>query len=217
VKDQRQAGVTMVELMVVVVLIGVFSAASAPKVQQWFATQRLREATRSLADLVSLARTEAIRNRENYLVFFGQDAGGNPLPADGTGAPYAAAAIEDSNQNGQIDAGETVIGVPGVNGVAWGAGAAAAAAPDDSGLVANYVGGFTFRDDQTPANAAQWVVFGPDGLPIPFSVAPYSERTFGNGGGAVYLNNGTRDYAMVVSVLGAVRVNGWDGSQAAWR
>jgi hypothetical protein len=38
----------------------------------------------------------------------------------------------------------------------------------------------------------------------------------GDGGGAVYLTNGQRDYAVVLSPLGAVRVHAWNVGAGAW-
>ena len=50
-----------------------------------------------------------------------------------------------------------------------------------------------------------------------FSTGPYQEGAIGTGAGAVYLTNGARDYAIVLSPLGGVRVSAWDGSLNQWR
>jgi hypothetical protein len=60
-------------------------------------------------------------------------------------------------------------------------------------------------------------VFRPDGIPRGYSTGPYAEGAIGTGGGAVYLTNGIRDYAIVLSPLGGVQVDAWDVGSGAWR
>ena len=38
----------------------------------------------------------------------------------------------------------------------------------------------------------------------------------GSGGGAVYLSDGNRDLAVVLTPLGGSRVHAWDAAQAVW-
>jgi hypothetical protein len=127
------------------------------------------------------------------------DDGTGPLPAP----------------NGQVDVGEQSVPVRAEPGVNWGVTFATGAAPGDTGLAANFVTGLTF---QTPGlAAARWIVFRPDGVPRGYSTGPYTEGAIGTGGGAVYLTNGHRDYAIVLTPLGGVQVNLWVQSRGQWR
>ena len=62
-----------------------------------------------------------------------------------------------------------------------------------------------------PGRAASWVMFASDGLPHRFTenAAPRRPATtlgpIGEAGGAIYVTNGKRDYAVVLSPLGTVR------------
>ena len=38
----------------------------------------------------------------------------------------------------------------------------------------------------------------------------------GTGGGAIYVTNGTRDYAITLSALGQSRVHAWDAGAGQW-
>jgi hypothetical protein len=61
------------------------------------------------------------------------------------------------------------------------------------------------------------VLFRPDGIPVSFT---FSGGTCGqiagtgSGGGALYITNGERDYAVVLSPLGSARVHLW--AAGAW-
>ena len=209
-------GFSVLELMVVLVIAAVLSAAAVPRIQQWAANQRLKQATRSLADLMRVAQAEAVRTGGNFLVLFGTDATGAPLPAGSAGVPYAAVAVQDANADGLIGAGERLIPIEAANGVFWGITTAGVAHPDDSSpRAAAFATGATFQD--ALGGAASWLAFRPDGLPVSFSTGPYQEGGVGSGAGAIYLTNGARDYAIVLSPLGGVRISAWDASQNQWR
>ena len=59
----------------------------------------------------------------------------------------------------------------------------------------------------------RFVVFTPQGLPVSATAACATGGP-GSGAGAVYLTNGNRDIAIVLTPLGTVRVHAWTG--AAW-
>ncbi len=215
-RQGRSQGFSVLELMVVLAIAAVLSAAAVPRIQQWAANQRLKQATRSLADLMRVAQAEAVRTGNNFLVLLGTDATGAPLPANGAGTPYPAVAVEEDNADGLIGPGERVIPIEPANGIFWGITAAGVGHPDDSSpRAAAFATGTTFQD--ALGGAANWFVFRPDGLPVAFSTGPYQEGAIGTGAGAVYLTNGARDYAIVLSPLGGVRVSAWDGSLNQWR
>ncbi len=214
-------GFSLIEMMIVVAIVGISSALAVPAFRTYFIDQRVKQAARSVADILSLARTEAIRTGRSHIVYFSQDPSGAPLQ-DVAGNVVPVLLVQDDDgtgplpaPNGVVDAGERRMPVPAEPGVNWGATFAAAAAPSDTGLVANYLTGQTF---QTPGlAAATWVVFRPDGVPRGYSTGPYTEGEIGTGGGGIYLTNGRRDYAIVLTPLGGVQVNLWDRSTGLWR
>jgi prepilin-type N-terminal cleavage/methylation domain-containing protein len=214
-------GFTLIEMMVAVAIVGIISALGVPAFRTYFDDQRLKQAARSVADVLSLARTEAIRTGRSHIVYFNQDPTGAAL-LDGAGRVVPVMAVQDDDgtgplpaPNGQVDAGERRIPVSAQQGVNWGVTFATGAAPGDTGLAANFTTGQTFR---TPGlAAARWVVFRPDGLPRSYSTAPYTEGSVGTGGGGVYLTNGRRDYAIVLTPLGGVQVNAWNRATGQWR
>ncbi len=218
---RRAVGFSLTEVMVVVAIIGIISALAVPNLSSWVAGLRVKDAARSIAGLLEIARTEAGRTGDNHLVFFGMDAQGNPLPAVNPADPavrYAGVAVRDSNQNGQIDGGEVVAGVPPVTDVFWGISSAAVPAPSDPDSLGSFAPGFPGFTFQNAGGApAQWIAFHPDGVPVAFSAVPYSEAAIGSAGGAVYVNSPGRDYAAVLRPLGGVRVHAWDSAQGQWR
>lgn len=220
-RSVRSRGFTLIEMMIAVAIIGVMSALAVPAFQSFFDDQRVKQAARSVADVLSFARNEAIRTGRNHIVYIQQDpTGALLLDARGVAAPVMLVQDDDGAgplpaPNGQLDAGERRIPVSAQAGVNWGVTFATVAAPGDTGLVANFTTGRTFR---TPAGAAaRWVVFRPDGLPRAYSTGPYTEGVVGTGGGGVYLTNGRRDYAILLSPLGGVQVSLWNRSLGQWR
>ncbi len=217
----RTQGFSLVEIMVVVAIIGAMTAVTVPGFSTYFANQRVKQAARSVADVLSLARTEAIRTGRNHVVYFQQDPTGAAL-VDGAGTSVPAQVVQDDDgtgplpaPNGQVDVGERRFDVRAEPGVSWGRTFATGAAPGDTGLTANFGTGRTFKTKS--GAAANWIVFRPDGVPRGYSTGPYAEGDIGSGGGAVYLTNGRRDYAIVLTPLGGVEVNLWDPSLGQWR
>jgi type II secretory pathway pseudopilin PulG len=210
----------MIELMVVVAIIGITMALAIPNVMQWFADQRLKAAARSVADAFSLARTEAIRTDHVFLVFFQEERPGVPL-VDGNGTPIPVEILDDgrqgsAGQNCQIDAGEPVRFIPAEAGVSWGASFAGSnRAPEDPVPDGTPVGGGISLLDPTGASVT-WVAFLPSGVPVG-ATAGCNLGTTGSGSGAIYVSNGVRDFAVVLSPLGAVRVHAFDRNANNWR
>ena len=95
---------------------------------------------------------------------------------------------------------------------AWGVADATVKVPNDSG--AGVIGsGSTFTDPNN--NAANWVMFRPEGIPVSFTPG-CALGGIGSGVGGAYVTNGKRDYAMVLSPLGGIRVHGWNGAGDGW-
>ena len=76
-----------------------------------------------------------------------------------------------------------------------------------------------FSDPEVPATARVWVLFRPDGIPVAFKGNLLNCDTIGetgSGGGAIYVTDGNRDFAAVMSPLGGVRLHAWDERNTQW-
>jgi type II secretory pathway pseudopilin PulG len=219
----------MIEIVVAVAIVGLMAALATPAMRQVLANQRLKSAARSMADAFQLARAEAIRSGNAHIVFLSAAAGGNPAATDPGGTSLNASSIgpdprggtwpalilddgEPGTWNCRIDGGDPSRGVAPEAGVSWGVAASAGVrAPGDENAVDPGEGAtFEYR-----GNPVTWVMFRGDGIPITFDAA-CNRGTLGSGGGAVYLTNGRRDYAVVLSPLGAVRVHAFEAGAGAW-
>lgn len=214
-----RSGFTLVEMMIVLAVIGILSGLGSPMLGNFFRDLRLKAAARDTADAFRLARVEAIRTGTPHLVIFsagpdGTDPAGTVLPDDPkTGAPVPIVIVRDDNGNCLMEPAEPQQVVYAKDDVAWGDSVAAGTiAPGDDGAIDHSLG----SSFETPAGAAaNWVRFGPDGVPAGFDAA-CTPGGIGSGVGAIYLTNGRRDYAVVLSALGAVRIHNWNGMTNAW-
>ena len=204
---------TLIELMTVVVLIGVIIGLAVPSFVGWREDQRVKAVARAVADAFLIARSEAIRTGNHHIVVLQQVLGATQpivVADDGT----------EATANCLVDAGETRHFVRAEPGVSWGTSSTQSggtAAPGDPGLaVANVPNGSSFTNATlNPANAATWVRFPADGLPrlfTPNAGTCQAVSQAGQGGGAIYVSSGRRDYAVVLAPLGTVRVHRWTGS-----
>jgi len=221
-----KAGFTLVEVMIVVVLIGILSALGSPIVSGFFLNIRAKAAARSVADAFRLARTEAIRSGAPHIVFFSAAAAGDPPATDPagtalgadptTGGPFPIFTLRDDAagaSNCRIDAGEIRSPVAAQKDIAWGSAVSGGVAVTDDAGSADHSSGSSF---QTAAGAPiTWVMFLGNGLPVGFDAACNVDPV-GTAGGAIYVTNGQRDYAIVLSALGAVRVHAFDKGANQW-
>ena len=112
------------------------------------------------------------------------------------------------NQNCQIDAGEVSSLIPSNLGVAGGIMAGVTQMPEDLGAGAPATGStFTEPDGAT---AASWVLFRPEGTVHSFD-ALCVEGALGSGGGGIYINNGLKQFGILLRPLGGTRVRLWEG------
>ena len=219
----RNSGLTLLEVVVAVAIVGILGTVTTLSFSQWQENQLLQTTSRQVADAFAVARMEAIRTGNIHIVYLatgvGTDVAGNPL-LDSTGQPVPLLILDDGElgspgQNCIIDAGEpTGTPIPLVNGLGWGFTVSGGAkAPFDDTAPGNATG----SSFATPAgNPHNGVAFGPDGVPIAFDLA-CTLGMFGTGNGGVYITNGERDYAVVLLPLGSVRMHGWDGAAGAWK
>jgi prepilin-type N-terminal cleavage/methylation domain-containing protein len=213
---RRRLGFTLIELIIAVAIGAVLIVLASVQFEEWREVEAARQATRSVEGAFSYARGEAIRTGNNHLVFFQQDAAGNPL-TDGSGNSVPILVLDDgrpgsANQNCAIDAGETIQPVRIERGVGFGVTQATAAAAIDEGT-GPYATGSSFVD--SASNPATWVMFRSDGQPRAVNAA-CTVGALGTGGGAIYMSNAQRDVAVVLTPLGAARAQTWNGSSATW-
>ena len=216
VNRRDRDGFTLIEMMVAVAIAAALVAMAIPGMASWTANQRAKAAIRTIANLLSHARSEAIRTGNNHIVFVQTDAQGNPL-IDAGGVAVPGLVVNDDqpggpNQNCVIDAGESVGRLPPEVGVAWGVANASARVATDFGAGAIGTGSSFTEPDNDPAT---WVLFRPDGVPVSFTPA-CTLGGIGSGAGAFYITNGQRDYAAVLTPLGGVRVHAWNEGAGQW-
>jgi prepilin-type N-terminal cleavage/methylation domain-containing protein len=219
VKRRNQAGLTLIELVVVLAVISALIATATLGISGWAQNQRLKTSARAVSDAFMLGRAEAIRSGNSHLVVFGLGELNNT---------YADIVIVNDDRPDLADcsiaSSEIVHRVNLEKGVSWGTTASLAGttvAPDDQGLaVGNTQYGSSFTtaalDPNTPAS---WVIFQPDGVPLLFSTNGSDCTQIGlrgEGGGAIYVTNGRRDYVIVLTPLGTSRVLGWNPSSNNW-
>ncbi len=219
--EKTQQGVTIIELMIIIAIIGVVTAVAVPAFSSMQQDQQLKSAVREIANTMMVARAQSIRSGNNVFVVF-QGASGAAAPGQ-LSSDNAIDLVNDgvaASADCTIGAGEVQYTVPAQNGLTWGTTpglAGSSVVATDTGLApSNSRNGSTFSDatvTSTTSSAskfASWVVFQPDGIPRLMTPAACSSLgASGQGGGGIYLTNSRRDYAVVLSALGTVRVHHW--------
>lgn len=70
-KSNHQSGVTVIELLTVIVIVGIAAALAVPSFNDYFEKSRLRGAVDTVSALVAAARAEAVRQDRQVVVAFG--------------------------------------------------------------------------------------------------------------------------------------------------
>ena len=119
-----------------------------------------------------------------------------------------------------------------LSGISWGRVQASSLVPNSNGsLVGDPFAGTAVEgssaESNSPANfrhpvdalaVQSWVLLAPDGTPRAIdSAGAMTIAQVGSGDGAIYLNDGERDHAVVMSALGSLRSYRWDRTDATWK
>jgi prepilin-type N-terminal cleavage/methylation domain-containing protein len=81
----NRKGVTLVELIVVMVIIAIGAVLTAPNIGGWLPIYRLRSATRDVTSMMRLAQMKAVSNNTQYQVVFNTGSGTYVLKYRDTG------------------------------------------------------------------------------------------------------------------------------------
>ncbi|MGI9540001.1 MAG: pilus assembly FimT family protein [Miltoncostaeaceae bacterium] len=207
--ERRQQGFTLTEMGIVVGLVGVLTAIAVSALTALFENQRLTNSAITVSNAVSQARGDAIRTGNVHLVFFRVDETGTPL-VDGSGNPVDVLIVDDgrlgtAGQNCSFDAGEDVVGFDLEDRVSFAVSDATSTVATDSGS-STISNGSSLEDGAT--GAASWLMFRAEGPAYGFK-SDCNIGAVGSGGGGIYLTNGDRDVALVITPLGTTRLHRW--------
>jgi prepilin-type N-terminal cleavage/methylation domain-containing protein len=217
---RARGGFTIIEVMIVVAIVGIFAAFAVPSWQRYQRNLQVRAAARSVANAFAIARSRAITSGNRHIVAFAVDPG-NPNDACGNaitdvkGGPAPLVVFDDGDSAAAdccFDAAEIVVSERAQPGVSWGVTLAGGPTPSDIGG-GDYKTGSSFTEPD--GSDAAWVAFGPDGIPTAFNAACNFGGT-GTGAGAIYITNGDRDYGVVLNALGTSTVERYDPAAAQW-
>ncbi len=221
-QQKTASGMTLLEIAVVLAIVSALLGISYSSMSAWQQNERTSAFVRSVADLYRFAATEAIRKESVQIVFLAAGGAGDTvgtalLDANGSAVPVLLlddGPLGSAGQNCRIDAGEEIHGLTAPTEVNWGfASSAGAKAPGDGTAIASTTG----SSFAMPSGAAStWVAFMPDGRPLGFSAA-CNMGQLGSGNGGVYLTNGQRDFGIVLTPLGGVRIHNWNSGAGQWQ
>jgi len=109
----RKEGFTLIEMMVIISIIGLIMAIGTPPIIKFLRHYQSKDAAQIVSGVLYQARSRAIHEKNNYVVFFDlanstmlildDDGGGNGNPDDPQFNPV-------NRGNGRIDAGERTFG-----------------------------------------------------------------------------------------------------------
>lgn len=232
-----QAGMTLIELAVVLAIISIVIGGAAFSLRDWSTSLRARDGARDMADILQLGRAESIRTGTPHVAFFAFDTLGAPLMGEDGVTQVWAVLISDDDGDLLIDAGELRYTVPlppaGAN-LTFGRAAGRTLIPRNvgarmgdpfwntgvEGTAEETNSPANFRHPNDPNDVQNWVVFAPDGTPRsarPDGMGGTVLGAIGSGDGAIYVTNGDREYAVVIAPLGGIRMFQWDANGAQWR
>ena len=96
----NQRGVTLIELIIVMVIIAIGAVLTTPNISGWLTNYRLRSATRDVASITRLAHLKAVSNNTSYQVVFDTAHDSYILQYQDTGGAWIAAGISQTLPTG---------------------------------------------------------------------------------------------------------------------
>lgn len=209
--------------MVTIAVVGVIIGISVPRMTAWRTKLDARSTARATADVLNLARSQAIRTGTPHVVYLRIPALGTTDPnttdlVNAAGTDVDIVTLRDVNGNCLIDAGEPQTFLTLGGNVSFGLTNATVKVPTDASTAA-LSSGTTFANPEATASAVRWLMFRPDGIPVTFSGDPTGCDTVGatgSGAGGIYLTNGVDDFAPVLTALGGVRLHSYNRNTNGW-
>jgi len=96
----NQRGVTLIELIIVMVIIAIGATLTAPNIGGWLPYYRLKSATRDVASIMRLAQLKAVSNNTSYQVVFDTAHDSYILQYQDTGGAWVADGISQTLPTG---------------------------------------------------------------------------------------------------------------------
>lgn len=107
---RAQPGFTLLELMVVLAIAGVLFAVGIPAMGDFIRNSRITSAANDVMGALHFTRSEAIKRRQPVTLCTSASAATDPNPTCANSAILTGwIAFVDTNQSGQVDAGEVVL------------------------------------------------------------------------------------------------------------
>jgi type IV fimbrial biogenesis protein FimT len=106
---QRERGFNLIEMLVTLMVIGIVVAAGAPSMADFINDMRLTASTNDLLSFFNYARSEAAKRGARVTICISSDQA--TCSTTGTDWATGAVAFVDTNANGQVNVGETVLRV----------------------------------------------------------------------------------------------------------
>jgi prepilin-type N-terminal cleavage/methylation domain-containing protein len=96
----NQRGVTLIELIIVMVIIAIGAVLTTPNISGWLPNYRLRSATRDVASIMRFAQLKAVSNNTSYQVVFDTAHDSYILQYQDTGGGWVAEGISQTLPTG---------------------------------------------------------------------------------------------------------------------
>ena len=185
---RSQRGVSLIEIIVVMIFIGILAGVAMPLILSWLPDVRLKSASRDLFTQMQKVRMLAIKENKDWAIVF-DTANNRYYICDGQGADSSWSSATDLTGTGDNNIVERVDLTTYQHGISYGHGAATTNAT---------TGGGAF-----PATEVSF----------PNSVIIFNPRGTVSQAGFVYLDHqgNTNTYAVGALTSGSVRIRRWHG------